>query len=246
MSPDSTPSQYLLFRQLESTVTEELLSKGAAKLYKVAADGSSSLGATTKQSNSKITSTTAKSQFGAPENSLRRVLLVKDRRTGESWRYGFAEFATIDVSYPCPFAHNHSDRPLKDAQAALAKYNSVEKFTISSKPVLVSYAHAGVFMPVLDPSAGAQRYTFTSSVNPSLRLAYWDEEAYVSELVISSNDEQSTGIEHAVSGTSSAARHAEKEGLVQATTEQGDGRSTKKRRAEPGTEPSNKKVGPRC
>jgi hypothetical protein len=32
------------------------------------------------------------------EGSLRRVLLVRDRRTNESWGYGFAEFAGITVS----------------------------------------------------------------------------------------------------------------------------------------------------
>lgn len=44
-----------------------------------------------------MASTTGDSNLGAREGSIRRVLLVRDRRTNESWRYGFAEFATVQV-----------------------------------------------------------------------------------------------------------------------------------------------------
>ena len=78
---------------------------------------------------------------------------------------------------------------LQDASAALIRYNSFEKFTIASKPVLVSYIHAGVFVPVLDPSALAAQYTFSPLQNPAMRLAYWDEGAYVTELMLSAPEE---------------------------------------------------------
>lgn len=61
----------------------------------------------------------------------------------------------------------------------------MDKFTISSKPVLVGYIHAGVFVPELRPTAQSDEFTFVASTNPSLRLKYWDEDAHVSELVVS-------------------------------------------------------------
>ena len=95
VSPDSVPSQFLIFRGLEPTVTEDLLAKGVTKLYK-----SSEVSTTmsTKKGNSKVASTTGDANLGAKDGSLRRILLVRDRRSNESWRYGFAEFATVDVS----------------------------------------------------------------------------------------------------------------------------------------------------
>ena len=93
----STPSQYLLLRGLEPTVTEDLLAKGVAKLYKPGRK-SSPPATTSKRNSAKVASTTGDANLGAKEGSLRRVLLIRDRRSNESWRYGFAEFATIDVS----------------------------------------------------------------------------------------------------------------------------------------------------
>lgn len=49
-----------------------------------------------------MASTTGDSNLGAREGSIRRVLLVRDRRSNESWGYGFAEFATVQVHNP-PF-----------------------------------------------------------------------------------------------------------------------------------------------
>ncbi|EAU38481.1 conserved hypothetical protein [Aspergillus terreus NIH2624] len=167
-APENQASQFLLFRGLESSVTEELLAKGVAKLYRPAS-GDNSAG--NQKKGAKVASTTGDSNLGARDGSIRRVLLVRDRRTNESWRYGFAEFATI-----------------QDAQAAVARLNSFEKFTISSRPVLVSYIHAGVFVPVINPSASTERFTFSPLNNPSLKLMYWDEEAYVTELTVSTAD----------------------------------------------------------
>ncbi|OJJ44256.1 hypothetical protein ASPZODRAFT_135050 [Penicilliopsis zonata CBS 506.65] len=166
-APENQASQFLLFRGLESSVTEELLAKGVAKLYRPATDGAS----TSQKKGAKVASTTGDSNLGARDGSIRRVLLVRDRETEESWRYGFAEFATV-----------------QDAQAAVARLNSFDKFTISSKQVLVSYIHAGVFVPVLKPTAATERFSFSPLANPSLRLMYWDEEAYVTELVLSTAD----------------------------------------------------------
>ena len=96
-APEGTPSQFLLLRGLESSVTEELLAKGVAKLYKpFSATGSQEPPANVKK-GAKVASTTGDSNLGARDGSIRRVLLVRDRRSNESWRYGFAEFATVEV-----------------------------------------------------------------------------------------------------------------------------------------------------
>ena len=74
---------------------------------------------------------------------------------------------------------------MQDAKAALGRWSSLSKYTIASKPVLVSFIHTGVFVPTLNPPSEFRDYTFAAATNPSLRLQYWDEDAYVSELVVS-------------------------------------------------------------
>jgi RNA recognition motif-containing protein len=169
-SPDSTPSQFLLFRGLEPSVTEELFAKGVAKLNKPTDFNASATPAAARKF-AKVASTTGDANLGARDGALRRVMIVRDRRTNESWRYGFAEYATIE-----------------DAQAAVTRYNSFDRFTIASKHVLVSYIHAGVFVPVHNPSASVQRFLFSPTGNTTLKLAYWDEDAYVTQLVINMPD----------------------------------------------------------
>lgn len=74
---------------------------------------------------------------------------------------------------------------MQDSKAAFEKYQKLEKFTIASKLVTVSFIHSGVFIPVYSPSSKGQnleKYTFLGSTG--LRLKYWDEEGYVSEMVV--------------------------------------------------------------
>lgn len=106
VSPNGTPSQFLLLRGLEPTVSEELLAKGVAKLYKPKRKQSPPSAAMPKKGSAKVASTTGDANLGAKEGSLRRILLIRDRRSNESWRYGFAEFASIEVAFP-PFQRNH-------------------------------------------------------------------------------------------------------------------------------------------
>lgn len=96
-SPNGTPSQFLLIRGLEATVTEDLLAKGVSKLYKPGRRSSPPVTSNSKKSNAKVASTTGDANLGAKDGSLRRILLVRDKRTSESWRYGFAEFGTVEV-----------------------------------------------------------------------------------------------------------------------------------------------------
>lgn len=85
---------------------------------------------------------------------------------------------------------------------------------------MVSYIHAGVFVPVLGPSADTEKFTFAASQNPSLRLAYWDENAYVSELVVGNAPLQAIS-DHgkADESMSKAAQAAATEGLLKPSKE---------------------------
>lgn len=71
----------------------------------------------------------------------------------------------------------------------MTRLNSFDKFTISSKPVMVSYIHAGVFVPVMDPKPSTAHFTFSPLSNPSLKLMYWDDEGYVTELMLNSSED---------------------------------------------------------
>ncbi|KAI4125521.1 MAG: hypothetical protein LQ347_005355, partial [Umbilicaria vellea] len=227
-SPDGTPSQFLLLRGLEPAVTEELLAKGVAKMYKPSGGSSPQTVTASKKSGAKIASTTGDANLGAKDGSIRRVLLVRDRRNDESWRYGFAEFATVD-----------------DAQAALIRYNSFEKFTISSKPVTASYIHAGVFVPVFDIAPGTERFTFSPLSNTATKLAYWDQEAYVSELIVSAPEPgkvAGTVENQARSASDKAAAAAEKEGLIKVSKD--TEAKAKKRKAEASAAAKQKKTAP--
>lgn len=109
--------------------------------------------------------------LGAKPGSLRRVFLMRDRRTNDSWKYGFAEFATVE-----------------DARAAVAKFRASTKFTIASKPVVVAFIHTGVFVPAFDTATTEKpEFSFTPIYNPSVRVKYWDDRAYPSVHVVSTD-----------------------------------------------------------
>ncbi|ELR02694.1 hypothetical protein VC83_08435 [Pseudogymnoascus destructans] len=207
VSPDNQASQFLLFRNLEPGVTEELLAKAMTKLYRV--KGSTTPPETQANKKPKMMSTSTDANLGAKEGSLMRVFLVRDRKTNESWRYGFAEFGSVD-----------------DAQAAMAKYNSSDKFTISSKPVLASYIHAGVFVPVLQAlSAKFEKFTFSPLSNPAVKLMYWDEGAFASEMTVAREASADTRSKENPNAKLAAA--AAGEGLLDAAK----GGASKKRKA---------------
>ena len=50
---------------------------------------------------------------------------------------------------------------------------------------MADYIHAGVFVPVLNNTEDVAQFTFSPSGNPTAQIRYWDEQAYVSELVVS-------------------------------------------------------------
>jgi len=163
--PQQQPSQYLVVRDLEKSVTEEVLAKGVMKLFRdnIPEPAKGPSNTTFKLKSTAPTNSTA--GLGAKPGSLRRVFLMRDRKRNESWRYGFAEFATVE-----------------DAMAAVAKFRALPNFTIASKPVAVAFIHTGVFVPA-GPSDEPD-FAFTPIYHPSIRLRYWDDRAYPSVLVV--------------------------------------------------------------
>lgn len=123
------------------------------------------------------------------------------------------------------------------------RFNSFEKFTISSKPVTADYIHAGVFVPVFNPTESTEKFTFSPLSNPATKLAYWDDEAWVSELVVSSvtpKQTVSTTENQTRTAPDRAAAAAENEGLVKPGKE--NETKVKKRKAETNEATKPKKV----
>ncbi|KAK6331031.1 hypothetical protein TWF718_003222 [Orbilia javanica] len=187
-----TQSQFLLIRDLEPNVTEELLLKGAQKL-------------------------------STDDSAIKRILLVRDRRTNESWRFGFAEFSNVD-----------------EAKRAFEKYTAMDGgFTIKSRPVTVSYIHPGVFVPMIQPKPSSEKWTFEplGGLGGGVKLAYWDEEGYCKAHLA----------ECAIPGPASEAHGKTKDDSKtkrkgdKITSDAGAAEKTKKRKAEniSGKEPAN-------
>lgn len=106
---------------------------------------------------------------------------------------------------------------VQDAQAAVTRFNSFDKFTISSKPVTVDYIHAGVFVPVFNSAEDPDEFCFSPLSNATTKLAYWDKEAYASVLLVSSGASQqatATTESNTKSAADLAAAAAEGEGLL--------------------------------
>lgn len=164
--PQQFPSQYLVIRGLDPTITEEGLADGVKQLY-VEAKPEPKKDTQNKLKSTAPTANTA--NLGAKQDSLRRVFLVRDRRSDEAMRYGFAEFATLE-----------------DAQAAISKFKASPKFNISGKPVTVAFIHTGVFVPHKGPvTEDNSRYIFNPVYNRDIFLKYWDSRVYPSILQVS-------------------------------------------------------------
>lgn len=172
--PQQIPSQFIVIRDLEASVTEEVLAKGVMKLFVENDPPPTKEPKSTPNKLKSTAPTNSTTGLGASPGSLRRVFLIRDRRSNESWKYGFAEFATVE-----------------DARAAVAKFRASAKFTIASSPVMVAFIHTGVFVPALDTGPGMSDFTFAPIYNPSVRVKYWEDRAYPSMLVVSSGPEPS-------------------------------------------------------
>ncbi|KAH8662217.1 hypothetical protein BX600DRAFT_314263 [Xylariales sp. PMI_506] len=165
--PQQTPSQFLVIRDLPSSISETILATGMKKLYVAKEDEPKqhSSGPVKLKSTAPVGNT---SGLGAKPGSLARVFMVRERYSDAGCRYGFAEFSNID-----------------DARAAMAKFNASPQFTIGSKAVTVAYIHSGVFIPYLKPvSEQDRKFTFAATHNPSLRLSYWNPSVYACEFTV--------------------------------------------------------------
>ncbi|KAM5381950.1 hypothetical protein ACJZ2D_002738 [Fusarium nematophilum] len=174
------PSQILVVYPLASFVNEGMLADDMRGLELVKVDNTkdNSNGAPKLKSTAPIGDTTG---IGARPGSLHRVFLMRDTSTHESFKYGFAEFWTME-----------------DAAAAMAKFRKSRSFTIGACPVTVSCTHMGVFVPEdREVTPAIEQMSFHPLFNPSLRVRYRDLHAYPSQLVLTmqppGNEEASKG-----------------------------------------------------
>ncbi|KAI0169726.1 hypothetical protein GGR52DRAFT_551197 [Hypoxylon sp. FL1284] len=165
--PQQTPSQFIVVRDLASSVTEPTLASEIKKLYVAKEDEPRQSSST----NNKLKSTAPignTSGLGAKPGSLVRVFMIRNKYSDISCNYGFAEFSTLD-----------------DARAAMAKYSASSQFTIASRPATIAFIHSGVFIPFLHALQEEDRkFTFSATHNPSLRLVYWNPSVYANEFTI--------------------------------------------------------------
>lgn len=160
----------LVVYPLDPCVTEEVLEFGMKKLEVVEKQQTSN----DSDRPAKPLKSTAPSGdatgYGARRNSLHRVFLVRDKTSGQSLKYGFAEFWTLE-----------------DAMAALTKFRMSRSFTIGGAPVAVYSIHMGVFIPDMQqPTAEDDKFSFVPLFNPSLRVKYWDPRVYASQRIVNS------------------------------------------------------------
>ena len=100
-----------------------------------------------------------------------------------------------------------------------------------------------MFVPVFNASEETERFTFSPLGNTATKLVYWDEDAWASELVVSTGSpklDPAAGENPVRSAADQAAAAAENEGLLKPGKE-ADAR-VKKRKAEPNAAAKQKKV----
>ncbi|KAG8420550.1 hypothetical protein J3459_010957 [Metarhizium acridum] len=110
------------------------------------------------------------SRYGARPESLHRVFLIREVTSGESFKYGFAEFWTLE-----------------DAAAAVTKFRMSRSFTVAGCAVTVAPTHMGVFLPEeREIAPNIEHMSFNPLFNPSLRVRYRDMHVFPSQLVVTS------------------------------------------------------------
>ena len=103
--------------------------------------------------------------------------------------------------------------------------------------------HAGIFVPVFKTTEETEQFAFSPLGSSATKLAYWDEEAYVSELMVSPGSPKpnvASGDGQVPSAADLAAAAAENEGLV-APGKESEAKA-KKRKAEAKEATPQKKV----
>ncbi|KAF5231014.1 hypothetical protein FAUST_9510 [Fusarium austroamericanum] len=161
------PAQILVVYPLASFVTEDMLASDMKRLelVKPEKDKDASNGGPKLKSTAPTGDTTG---YGARPGSLHRVFLMRDAGTDESFKYGFAEFWTVE-----------------DATAAMTKFQKSRSFTVAACPVTVASTHMGVFLPEEREVVPAiEHMSFNPLFNPSLRVRYRDYHLYPSQQIV--------------------------------------------------------------
>ncbi|KAM3442420.1 hypothetical protein MY4824_001014 [Beauveria thailandica] len=161
-----SPSQILVVFPLPSFVDEEMLARECKRLELEKPDPIKTSGDAPKLKSTAPTSTGQ--GYGASQGSLHRVFLMRDSQTNETFKYGFAEFWTVE-----------------DAAAAVKKSTMARNFSIGGCAVNVSTIHMGVFLQDdTEPTPATENMTFHPLFNPSIRVRYRDEHVYPSQLMV--------------------------------------------------------------
>ncbi|GKT99870.1 hypothetical protein FLAG1_01868 [Fusarium langsethiae] len=161
------PAQILVVYPLASFVTEDMLANDMKRLelVKPEKDKDAPNGGPKLKSTAPTGDTTG---YGARPGSLHRVFLMRDASTYESFKYGFAEFWTLE-----------------DATAAMTKFQKSRSFTVAACPVTVASTHMGVFLPEEREVVPAiEHMSFNPLFNPSLRVRYRDYHVYPSQQIV--------------------------------------------------------------
>ncbi|KAF4345983.1 RNA binding motif [Fusarium beomiforme] len=174
------PAQILVIYPLASFVTEDMLANDMKQLELVKPDTTkdTSNGAPKLKSTAPTGDTTG---YGARPGSLHRVFLMRDANTNESFKYGFAEFWTLE-----------------DAAAAMTKFQKSRSFTVAACPVTVSSTHMGVFLPEeREVTPEIEHLSFVPLFNPNLRVRYRDYHVYPSQQIINEQPPGGEGVSKA-------------------------------------------------
>lgn len=151
---------------------EKALAEGLLRLYKADEDAQPAgppqptIGTGLKSTGLKPTSVPRNP--GAKKDSLKRVFLVREKKSRLSCGYGLAEF------------HNR-----EEAKAAYEKCVHEKGLKISSKDVTVTFAHLGVFVPARDGTP--DEYSHLAGSDTTQRFEYRIPKLFANEEMVSEN-----------------------------------------------------------
>ncbi|KAK7731304.1 hypothetical protein SLS57_001240 [Botryosphaeria dothidea] len=214
---DGQHTQFLLVSGLHVSTDEKALADGLTQLYK-ADDDTQAVGPSQPVVGSGLRSTGLKPTSvprnpGAKKDSLKRVFLVREKRSRFSCGYGLAEF--------------HSK---EEAKAAYEKFVYEKGLRISSTDVIIAYAHLGVFVPARDGTP--DEYSHLAGSDTTQRFEYRIPKLFANQEMVSENPPEEAKAPE-------VSQPPQKGGSDGNSTDQGE-KKTKKRKVEEGTAPKSK------
>ncbi|EKG11877.1 hypothetical protein MPH_11014 [Macrophomina phaseolina MS6] len=214
---DGQHTQFLLVSGLSMSTDEKALADGLTQLYKADEDAPAAgpsqpaLGSGLRSTGLKPTSVPRNP--GAKRDSLKRVFLVREKKSRLSCGYGLAEF--------------HSK---EEAKAAYEKFVYEKGLKISSTDVTIAYAHLGVFVPARDGTP--DEYSHLAGSDTTQRFEYRIPKLFANQEMVSETPPEEAKVPE-------ASQPPQKGGSDGNSTDQGD-KKTKKRKAEESTAPKAK------